>query len=275
MGAKDVKCFFQMETLVPKLAANISLMFAEADFADRFALAAQAGFRGVECQFPYDFDERELRTHLRSSGLAQVLINLPAGNWQAGDRGIACHPHRRDEFKASVDLGLRYAAALECPQVHVMAGIVPEGQAFDEARNVYIDNLVFAADHLKAEGIRLLIEPINNRDVPGYFLTGTRQALDIIAATGSDNIALQYDVYHMHIMEGAVAETLKRHLAAIGHIQISDSPGRHEPGTGEIDYPMLLTVLDELGFEGWVGCEYTPMTSTQNGLGWAQAYLNA
>lgn len=260
---------------MPKLAANISLMFAEADFADRFALAAQAGFHGVECQFPYDFDAGELRTRLRSSGLAQVLINLPAGNWQAGDRGIACHPDRRDEFKASVDQGMRFAAALECPQVHVLAGIVPDHYSPDEVRNVYMDNLVFAADSFKAEGIRLLIEPINNRDVPGYFLTGTRQALNIIAATGSDNIALQYDVYHMHIMEGAVAETLKRHLAAIAHVQISDFPGRHEPGTGEIDYPTLLGALDALGFEGWVGCEYTPATSTLEGLGWAQAYLNA
>ncbi|OEJ67011.1 hydroxypyruvate isomerase [Magnetovibrio blakemorei] len=259
---------------MPKLAANISLMFTEADFADRFALAAQAGFRGVECQFPYDFDEGVLSTRLRSSGLAQVLINLPAGNWQAGDRGIACLPDRRTEFKASVVQGLRYAAALACPQVHVMAGIVPEGLAFDEARNVYMDNLVFAADSFKAEGIRLLIEPINNHDVPGYFLTGTRQAFDIIAATGSDNIALQYDVYHMHIMEGDVAETIKRHLAAIAHVQISDSPGRHEPGTGEIDYPTLLGALDALGYDGWVGCEYVPATSTQDGLGWAQAYLN-
>jgi hydroxypyruvate isomerase len=270
-----VNCISQVETFVPKLAANISLMFTEADFADRFALAAEAGFRGVECQFPYDFDEGELRRRLRNSGLAQVLINLPAGNWHAGDRGIACHPDRRDEFKASIVQGIRFAAALECPQVHVLAGIVADNLSADEVRNVYIDNLVFAADSFKAEGIRLLIEPINNHDVPGYFLTGTRQALDIIAATGSDNIALQYDVYHMHIMEGDTVETIKRHLAAIAHVQISDSPGRHEPGTGEIDYPTLLGALDELGFEGWVGCEYIPATSTYEGLGWAQAYLNA
>lgn len=258
---------------MPKFAANLTMLFNEADFLDRFEAAAQAGFKGVEYLFPYDFDAAELKSRLDQNGLTQVLHNLPAGDWGAGERGIACHPDRVEEFKAGVDKAIEYATALGCKQVNCLAGIAPEGVDDAAARKTFVENLKFAADKLKAAGILLLIEPINTRDIPGFYLNGTQQALDIIAETGSDNIAVQYDIYHMQIMEGDLAPTMETHLGSIRHIQLADNPGRNEPGTGEINYPFLFGFLDKIGYDGWIGCEYKPATTTVEGLGWADAYL--
>lgn len=258
---------------MPKLAANLTLMFTEEDFLDRFAAAAKAGFEAVEYQFAYEYAPQELSARLNDNDLILVLHNLPAGDWAAGDRGIACQPHRVDEFRAGVDQAVTYANAQGCKRLNCLAGRTPEGVDAETVRATFVENLKFAADTLKPHGIRLLIEPINTQDVPGFFLNTTAQALDIIAATGSDNIALQYDMYHMHIMEGDLAATVQKYLAHIEHIQISDEPGRHEPGTGKMGYPDLLSHLDNIGYADWVGCEYIPATTTREGLGWADAYL--
>jgi len=256
-----------------RLAANLTMMFNEVDFLDRFEAAAQAGFKGVEYLFPYDFPASELKARLDQFGLTQVLHNLPAGDWGAGERGIACHPDRVEEFKAGVDTAIEYATALGCAQVNCLVGIAPEGVHPATLRQTVVDNLTFAADKLKAAGIKLIIEAINTRDIPGFYLCGTQQALDLIAETGSDNIGVQYDIYHMQIMEGDLAPTMEKHLASIDHIQLADNPGRNEPGTGEINYPFLFSFLDKIGYQGWIGCEYKPATTTLDGLGWADAYL--
>ena len=260
---------------MPRFAANLTMLFNEVDFLDRFEAAAKAGFKGVEYLFPYDFDAAELKARLDQFGLTQVLHNLPAGDWGAGERGIACHPDRVDEFKAGVDKAIEYATALGCKQVNCLAGITPAGVEPDVVRETFVENLKFAADKLKGAGITLLIEQINTRDIPGFYLSGTQQALDIIAETGSDNIKDQYDIYHMQIMEGDLAPTMEKHLASIQHIQLADNPGRNEPGTGEINYPFLFDFLDKIGYQGWIGCEYKPATTTLEGLGWADAYLKA
>ena len=255
---------------MPRFAANLSMMFTEVDFLDRFEAAAKAGFKGVEYLFPYDFPAADIKARLDRFGLTQVLHNLPAGDWAAGERGIACHPDRVDEFKTGVDKAIEYASALGCKQVNCLAGIAPIS---DDVDKTFIDNLKFAADKLKAAGIKLVIEAINTRDIPGFYLSSTQQALDAIKATGSDNIAVQYDIYHMQIMEGDLAPTMEKHLASINHIQLADNPGRGEPGTGEINYPFLFAFLDRIGYDGWIGCEYKPATTTLDGLGWADAYL--
>ena len=260
---------------MPRFAANLTMLFNEVDFLDRFEAAAKAGFKGVEYLFPYDFDAAELKARLDQFGLTQVLHNLPAGDWGAGERGIACHPDRVEEFKAGVDKAIEYATALGCKQVNCLAGIAPEGVDAATQRKTFVENLSFAADKLKAAGITLLIEAINTRDIPGFYLNGTQQALDIIAETGSDNIKVQYDIYHMQIMEGDLAPTMQKHLGQIDHIQLADNPGRNEPGTGEINYPFLFAFLDKIGYQGWIGCEYKPATTTVEGLGWADAYLKA
>jgi hydroxypyruvate isomerase len=253
---------------MPKFAANLSMLFTEAAFLDRFAAASDAGFTGVEYLFPYDYAPTEIKARLDEHGLAQVLFNLPAGDWGAGERGIACHPDRVTEFREGVDLAIDYATVLGCAQVNCLAGIKPEGVGDDAARETLIENLGFAAERLEAAGIRLLAEPINTRDIPGFFLTRTEQALAIFDTVGSRNLKLQYDLYHMQVMEGDLARTLERHLDRIAHVQIADNPGRHEPGTGEIHYPFLFAHLDRLGYTGWVGCEYKPATTTGEGLGW-------
>jgi len=255
---------------MPRFAANLTMMFNEVDFLDRFEAAAKAGFKGVEYLFPYDYPAADLKARLDQFGLTQVLHNLPAGDWGAGERGIACHPDRVDEFKAGVDKAIEYATALGCKQVNCLAGIAP---AEGDVDKTFIENLKFAADKLKAAGIKLVIEAINTRDIPGFYLSSTQQALDAIAATGSDNIGVQYDIYHMQIMEGDLAPTMEKHLGSIDHIQLADNPGRNEPGTGEINYPFLFGFLDKIGYDGWIGCEYKPATTTLAGLGWADAYL--
>ncbi|MGB0682088.1 MAG: hydroxypyruvate isomerase [Magnetovibrionaceae bacterium] len=253
---------------MPRFNANLTMLFNEVDFLDRFALAAQAGFSGVEYLSPYDYEPEVLASKLQEFGLTQVLHNLPAGDWAAGERGIACHPERVQEFKGGVARAITYAKALGCPQVNCLAGIKPEGVSMEEAHKTFISNLAFAANALRAEGIKLLIEPINTRDIPGFFLTHTAQAARIIKEVGSDNLFIQYDVYHMQIMEGDLAPTIEEHLDLIEHIQLADTPGRHEPGTGEINYPFLFGFLDRVGYEGWIGCEYKPAGDTQAGLGW-------
>ena len=258
---------------MPRLAANLSTLFQEMEFLDRFEAAAKAGFKAVEYLFPYAYDKKELTAALRANGLQQVLHNLPAGNWDSGERGIACHPDRIGEFQDGVGIAIEYALALKCGQLNCLAGLCPEDVSEERQRSTFVANLKFAAQKLKEAGVKLLIEPINTRDIPGFYLTHSRQALEIIDEVGSDNLFLQYDIYHMQVMEGDLARTIEANLARIPHMQLADNPGRNEPGTGEINYPFLFEHIDRIGYQGWIGCEYKPKTTTAAGLGWARAYL--
>ncbi|KTT27735.1 hydroxypyruvate isomerase [Pseudacidovorax intermedius] len=256
---------------MPRFAANLTMLFTELPFLQRFEAAARAGFEGVEYLFPYDFETRELAEALRAHGLVQVLHNLPAGDWAAGERGIACHPDRVGEFRDGVGRAIGYATTLGCPQLNCLVGKLPEGATLGDVQPVLVDNLRFAARQLEAAGLRLLVEPINHFDIPGFALNRTDQALALLDQVGEANLRIQYDVYHAQRMEGELANTLSRHLARIGHIQVADNPGRGEPGTGEINYRWLLQHIDALGYDGWIGCEYKPRASTQEGLGWRSA----
>jgi hydroxypyruvate isomerase len=253
---------------MPQFAANVSTMFNELPFIERFGAARAAGFDAVEFLFPYAFEPDEILARLDRFDLKLVLFNMPPGDWAQGERGMACDPRRIGEFQDSVGLALEYAQELGVPQLHCMAGKQHAAVTPERARETYIDNLRFAAGACKARGLRLLIEPLNHFDAPGYFLNGTRQAADIIADTGAPNLLLQYDIYHMQRMEGELANTLRANLPLIGHIQLADVPGRHEPGTGEINFPFLCKHLDAIGYTGWVGCEYTPLGDTVAGLAW-------
>lgn len=253
---------------MPRFAANLTMLFNEVPFLDRFEKAAAAGFTGVEYLFPYDFPVEELVSRLKQYGLSQVLHNLPAGNWGAGERGIAILPERVEEFRAGVDKAIAYATALGCPQVNILAGIAPAGADRAVLHQTFVENLKFAAPKIKDAGLKLLIEPINTRDIPGFFLNYTRQAKAIIEEVGSDNLFIQYDIYHMQIMEGDLARTIEANLPQIAHVQLADNPGRNEPGTGEINYAFLFRHLDAIGYSGWVGCEYKPKGDTAAGLGW-------
>lgn len=257
---------------MPKFAANLSMQFNEVDFLDRFAAAAKAGYKGAEFLFPYAYSKDELATRLADSGLKQVLFNMPPGDWGKGERGLACLPDRVAEFQESVGQAIDYAKALKCPRLHAMAGIRPQGVAEDTLRATYVANLKFAAAETAKAGLTLVIEPINFRDMPGFYLNYSRQALDIIAEVGAPNLKLQYDIYHMQRMEGELANTIKANVGVIGHMQLADTPGRHEPGTGEINYPFLFKVIDEAGYDGWIGCEYVPAAGTEAGLGWFAPY---
>jgi hydroxypyruvate isomerase len=237
----------------------------------RFEAAAKAGFKAVEYLFPYPFDKKELTAALRANGLQQVLHNLPAGSWEGGERGIACHPDRVGEFREGVGMAIDYATALGCPKLNCLLGKLPAGVSAEEARKVAVENLRFAARELQSAGIMLLIEPINHFDIPGFFLTRTDQALAIIDDVGSTNLLLQYDIYHAQRMEGELAATMSKNMARIGHIQLADNPGRGEPGTGEINYPWLFKHIDAAGYTGWIGCEYKPRGTTADGLGWRSA----
>jgi hydroxypyruvate isomerase len=256
---------------MPRFAANLSMLFTEAPFIERFALAHAAGFQGVEFLFPYAFDADAIRERLQRHQLQLVLHNLPPGDWQAGERGMACDPRRFEEFKDSVHLGVEYAQELGTPRVHCMAGLLPAGVAPARAREAYIRALQYAADQFAPLGVEVLIEPINHFDGPGYFLNYSRQALAILADAARPNLFLQYDIYHMQRMEGELANTIRACLPNIRHIQLADTPGRHEPGSGEINYPFLFRLLDELGYEGWIGCEYQPRTRTEDSLAWRRA----
>ncbi len=253
---------------MPKFAANLTMLFNEVDFLDRFKAAADAGFKGVEYLFPYAFDKKALADQLESNGLVQVLHNLPAGNWEKGERGIACLPDRVAEFKEGVDQAIEYAQALGCKQLNCLAGIAPAEADAEVVHETLVGNLVFAAVRLKQAGIRLVVEPINTFDIPGFYISRTDQALAIFDEVKSDNIFLQYDIYHAQRMEGELGNTLARHMDRIAHIQLADNPGRNEPGTGEINYPWLFGHIDRLGYTGWIGCEYKPAAKTQDGLGW-------
>jgi hydroxypyruvate isomerase len=254
-----------------RFAANLSMLFTELPFLDRFGAAKAAGFTGVEFLFPYAFPPEQIRAQLDQHQLQLALFNLPPGDWDAGERGMACDPQRVDEFRAGCEQGLRYALALGVPNVHCMAGKLPAHTGPEQARRTYLANLRYAAGLFAPHGIGVLIEPINHFDMPGYFLNGSRQALGIIAECAQPNLFLQYDIYHMQRMEGELANTIRASLPLIRHMQLADTPGRHEPGTGEINYPFLFTLLDELGYEGWMGCEYRPRSSTEAGLGWFTA----
>ncbi len=256
-----------------KFAANLTMMFNEVDFLDRFEAAANAGFKAVEYLFPYDYDKDQVAERLKEHGLTQVLHNMPAGDWDAGDRGNACQPDRVGEFQEGVGRAIEYAKALGCQQINCLAGIPPSGVESDALLETFVHNLKFAAAKLKDAGITLLIEPINIRDIPGFYLINTGQARAIIQQVGSDNLKLQYDIYHMQIMEGDLAPTIESNLDIIRHVQIADNPGRNEPGTGEINYPFLFDFLDEKGYDGWIGCEYRPLTTTEAGLDWIRPYL--
>ena len=261
---------------MPRFAANLSLLFTDRPFLDRFEAAARAGFDAVECQFPYEWPAEVVAERLHAHGLSMVLHNLPAGDWSAGDRGIACHPDRVDEFQQGVGQALHYARALGVPRLNCLAGTVPPGVSLERARATFVANLRFAAKALAAHGITLLTEPINTFDIPGFFLHRTDQALEILDEVGEPNVKLQYDIYHAQRMEGELAATLQRCLPRIGHIQLADNPGRHEPGCGEIRFDFLLSRLDEWGYGGHVGCEYRPANGgpggTEAGLGWMAAF---
>lgn len=253
---------------MPRFSANLSMLFTEHDFLDRFDAAARGGFKAVEYIGPYDYAPDVVAARLKKNGLTQALFNLPPGDWAKGERGIAVLPNRVEEFRQGVAKAIDYAQALGCGQVNCLAGIAPQGVDRATLENVFVENLKYAAEKLEQAGIKLLIEMINTRDIPGFFLTDTRQALGILDRVGSNNLYLQYDIYHMQIMEGDLARTIEANLDRIAHIQLADNPGRHEPGTGEINYPFLYDFLDRIGYAGWVGAEYKPKAGTEQGLGW-------
>lgn len=258
---------------MPRFAANLTMMYREHAFLERFGAAAGAGFKGVEYLFPYDFPATELAARLQEHGLAQALFNAPPGDWAKGERGIAALPGREDEFKRSVDTALTYARALGNKKLHVMAGLV--GAADDRTRHraVYLENLAYAAQQAAADGVTLVIEPINTRDMPGYLLNRQDDAHAICREVGAPNLQVLFDLYHCQIVEGDLAMKLKQTIANVGHIQIAGVPERHEPDLGEINYPYLLQLIDTLGYDGWIGCEYIPTGKTSDGLGWLQKWL--
>lgn len=253
---------------MPRFAANLTMLFNELPFLDRFEAAHDAWFKGVEYLFPYGFEKEALAERLQQYGLTQVLHNLPAGDWDKGERGIAVLPGRETEFREGVARAIDYAQALGCRQVNCLVGIAPAGVDAATLRRTVVENLRYAAGELKKVNIRLLIEPINTYDIPGFYLNTTEQALELIEESGSDNLYVQYDVYHAQRTEGELAKTVERHLGKIAHVQVADNPGRNEPGTGEINYPWLFKHLDRIGYDGWIGCEYKPAADTRAGLGW-------
>ena len=257
---------------MPKFAANLTMLFTEHPFLDRFEHAAKAGFKAVEFLFPYAWPAEEIRQRLDANGLTLILHNLPAGDWDAGERGIACLPDRVAEFREGVAKAIVYAKALGVKQLNCLAGKAPEGVADDVLRQTFVENLRFAAAELKKADLRLLIEPINTFDIPGFYLNRTTQAVSILVEVGADNAFVQYDIYHAQRMEGELAATMQKYLPRIGHIQLADNPGRNEPGTGEINYAFLFAHLDRIGYDGWIGCEYKPATTTEAGLGWREQF---
>lgn len=257
---------------MPKFAANLTMMFNEVPFPERFARAARAGFKGVEFLFPYDHAPQAVAGWLRENRLENVLFNMPPGDFSAGDRGLAALPGREADFRASVAKALDYARALGTKRLHAMAGLLPAGADRARHRAVYVENLRYAARELAQEGRTLLIEPINPRDIPGYFLNTQDEGHAICEEVGEDNLMVQMDFYHTQIVQGDVAMTLRKHFPRVGHVQIAGVPERHEPDTGELDNGYLMRVLDDLGYAGWVGCEYRPRGRTEDGLGWLQAW---
>lgn len=260
---------------MPRFAANLTMMYTEHAFPERFAAAAKDGFDAVEYLFPYDFPAGDIKTWLDAGHLTQALFNAPPGDWAAGERGMAALPGRESEFRTSIETALGYARVLGNRKLHVMAGLIPAGQTREACRDVYLQNLAYAAQAARADGITILIEPINTRDMPGYFLNRQDDAHAICAEVGAPNLQVQFDCYHCQIVEGDLAVKLKRDMAGIGHIQIAGVPERHEPDTGELNYPYLLALIDSLGYDGYIGCEYKPRGQTSAGLGWLKPYLES
>ena len=259
---------------MPQFAANLTMLFNEVPFMERFEAAAKAGFKHVEFLFPYAFPAADIKARLDDNGLTLVLHNLPAGDWDAGERGIACHPDRVEEFRSGVAKAIEYAKVLGVKQVNCLVGKVPAGADEKAVHQTMVENLRFAAGELKNAGLRLLIEPINTFDIPGFALNRTEQALALIDEVGSDNLFVQYDIYHAQRMEGELGATLEKNLARIGHIHMADNPGRNEPGTGEINYPFLFKLIDRIGYTGTIGCEYKPAGTTEAGLGWREKLVS-
>lgn len=260
---------------MPRFAANLSMLYNELDFLDRFAAAAADGFQGVEFLFPYAFAPEPLAERLKQHGLSQVLFNAPPGNWDSGERGLACLPGREAEFRDGIELALDYAQAFACPRIHVMAGLVPQGLDRAEAQGIYVKNLRHAAQRAGEHGVEIMLEPINGRDMPGYFLSRQGEAHALLAEIGEPNVKVQMDLYHCQIVEGDLAAKIRRYLPTglVGHMQIAGVPERHEPDVGEVHYPYLFELIDRLGYEGWIGCEYRPARGavpqgTSQGLGW-------
>jgi 2-dehydrotetronate isomerase len=258
---------------MPRFAANLTMMYNEHGFLDRFAAAAQDGFKAVEYLFPYDFPAAEIKARLNGHALTQALFNAPPGDWAAGERGIASLPGREDEFRRGIDTALEYTRVLGNRKLHVMAGLVGADQSRERHRELYLQNLAYAARTAQAEDVLIVIEPINTRDMPGYLLNRQDDAHAICAEVGASNLKVQFDCYHCQIMEGDLAVKLKRDMAGIGHIQIAGVPDRHEPDIGELNYPYLFNLIDTLGYDGWIGCEYWPNAGTSEGLDWLRSYL--
>lgn len=257
---------------MPRFAANLSMLYTEHDFLERFAAAAADGFKAVEFLFPYDYSAPTLKQLLLDNGLEQALFNAPPGDWAAGERGIASLPGREQEFREGFQRALEYAAVLGNDRIHVMAGLLPDESLRARHQAVYIENLRYAAAQAAKVGVTVVLEPINTRDMPGFFLNYQAQAHGICAEVGADNIKVQFDCYHCQIMEGDLSVKLRRDMAGIGHIQIAGVPDRHEPDLGELNYPQLFELIDQLGYKGWIGCEYRPKGSTSAGLGWLRAW---
>lgn len=257
---------------MPKFNANLTMLFNEVDFLDRFECAAKAGFTGVEFLFPYQWPVEELVERMEKHRLTQVLHNLPAGDWEGGERGIACLPGREGEFQDGVGRAIEYAKALKCPALNCLAGLMPAGVPEERLKETMLANMKFAADALEKEGIRLLVEPLNSWDIPGFYLVHSKKTMELIDELGHGNILLQYDIYHMQRMEGELINTVQSLIDRIGHMQLADNPGRHEPGSGEINFANLFKAIDDAGYQGWIGCEYIPATSTEEGLGWMKRY---
>ena len=258
-----------------KLAANLTMMFSDRPFLDRIDAAADAGFKGVECLMPYEAPAEAIAERLQRRGLELVLFNFAVGDWGAGDRGIGANPARQGEFAASLEQGLTYARATGCKQLHIMAGKIGADDDRAAWTETFVRNIQTAADAAAGDGIDIMLEPINTRvDIPGYYYDTTDAAVAIMDAVGRSNVKLQYDVYHMQIMQGDLVRRFEQLQSRIGHIQIADNPGRNEPGTGEINYPFVLSRLEALGYDGWIGCEYRPVGDTVAGLAWAKPYLS-
>ncbi len=258
---------------MPRFCANLTMLYNEHGFLGRFAAARADGFAGVEYMFPYGFRKEDLAEALERNGLVQVLHNLPAGNWDSGERGIACLPDRKGEFQEGVGRAIEYARALGCTQLNCLVGLTPQGVNADRVQATVVDNLRFAAGELARYGVRLLVEPVNSKDIPGFHLDRAEKAVAVLDDVGSPNAFLQFDFYHQQRMNGELLATYRRLKDRIAHVQIADNPGRNEPGTGEINYPFLFEALDCEGYEGWIGCEYKPKTATSTGLSWATKYL--
>lgn len=258
---------------MPRFAANLSMLFTEQPFLERFKAAAEAGFSAAEFMFPYEFSSRDIAAALKDNGLELILHNLPAGDWARGERGIACQPDRVAEFRDGVSKAIEYAQALKCPKLNCLAGILPSDVTAEKARGVLVENLQYAATKLEAAKIGFLLEPVNSHDIPGFFVDRPSVGFSILAAVGAKNLKLQYDVYHAQVMEGDFVNTIEREFDRIGHIQVADNPARHEPGTGEINYPFVFRRIDELGYAGWIGCEYKPQGVTKAGLSWLRPFL--